>query len=335
MNRLNILRLGVMTVAGCILTGCAVNVTDLPIPGNTSPTGSYTVTAEFASVLNLPIKANVQLSGVKVGLVDNVYLSPHGTAIADLAIMPGTELSRRTRAELKQDTLLGETYVQLTSEPDPQPVLKAGDRIDIKDTATVVNVEDTLRGLAQVVTGGDLLRMVDAATELNGALPQNPDETTRLVNRAGTALAELAGATTETDQILEATRRTLDEMIEHRESLNAVLSAGPERLGKVSDVVFDLVGLILSIGYMTEYSSNLLEPIAGELGHVVDTLTPILTAVARSDRTFIDATTLLQRILGEKLGTRLTSPDSRIALHVEGQPASGLQYVLQTLGGPR
>ena len=95
---------------------------------------SYRITAYFPEATQLAVESDVRIGGVSVGKVKEIGLAPvdhrvegNDTTEAVLEIKPEfAPISSDAQAILRQKTLLGETYVELTSgtEPgdDPAPV---------------------------------------------------------------------------------------------------------------------------------------------------------------------------------------------------------------------
>src|SRR5688500_2711647 len=90
---------------------------------------SYRVTAYFPEATQLAAESDVRIGGVSVGKVKEVTLAPpdkriegNDTTEAVLEIRPEfAPISEDARAILRQKTLLGETYVELTSGTEPAP----------------------------------------------------------------------------------------------------------------------------------------------------------------------------------------------------------------------
>jgi phospholipid/cholesterol/gamma-HCH transport system substrate-binding protein len=84
---------------------------------------SYRITAYFPETTTLSIQSNVRIGGVTVGYVKDLELAPpdervggSDTTAAVLEIAPEfAPISSDARAILRQSTLVGETYVELTS----------------------------------------------------------------------------------------------------------------------------------------------------------------------------------------------------------------------------
>ena len=88
---------------------------------------SYRITAYFPEATQLAAESDIRIGGVSVGKVKEVSLAPpdkriegYDTTEAVLEIRPEfAPISEDARAILRQKTLLGETYVELTSGTEP------------------------------------------------------------------------------------------------------------------------------------------------------------------------------------------------------------------------
>jgi phospholipid/cholesterol/gamma-HCH transport system substrate-binding protein len=82
---------------------------------------SYRFTADFPEATTLAVESDVRIGGVNVGKVKELELPPDANATrATLEIEPEfAPISDDARAILRQKTLLGETFVELTSGTEP------------------------------------------------------------------------------------------------------------------------------------------------------------------------------------------------------------------------
>ncbi len=97
--------------------------------GGPTPLGSksYRITAYFPEATQLAVESDVRIGGVSVGKVKALELGPpetrlngNDTTAAQIEIKPEyAPISTDARAILRQKTLLGETYVELTSGTEP------------------------------------------------------------------------------------------------------------------------------------------------------------------------------------------------------------------------
>ena len=89
---------------------------------------SYRFTAYFPEATQLAVESDVRIGGVSVGKVKAVELAPpdqrvegYDTTEAEIEIKPEfAPISTDARAILRQKTLLGETYIELTPGTEPE-----------------------------------------------------------------------------------------------------------------------------------------------------------------------------------------------------------------------
>ena len=90
---------------------------------------SYRFTVPFDEATQLAVESDVRISGVSVGKVKAVELSDAGYAEATVEVEPRyAPMPADTRAILRQKTLLGETYVELSPGSSEGPSAARGRR---------------------------------------------------------------------------------------------------------------------------------------------------------------------------------------------------------------
>jgi phospholipid/cholesterol/gamma-HCH transport system substrate-binding protein len=99
---------------------------------------SYRFTADFPEAITLQKEADVRIGGVSVGKVKEIGLAPESECHSDPTVCNTTQatieidpqyapISSDAKAILRQKTLLGETYIELTSGSQVQPGETSGD----------------------------------------------------------------------------------------------------------------------------------------------------------------------------------------------------------------
>ena len=120
---------------------------------------SYRITAYFPEGTQLAIESDVRIGGVSVGKVKTIELAPPDkrvdgldTTEAVIEIQPEfAPISDNARAILRQKTLLGETYVELTSGDEP-----GGNSVPVS-LGAAANVSDAeAEGVKSIPEGGTL-----------------------------------------------------------------------------------------------------------------------------------------------------------------------------------
>ena len=292
-----------VAAAGCcvavcsvaVLAGCSVEAVELPVPGSYVSGESYSIDIEFASVLNLPSKAKVVVGGVDAGILDTVELVGT-TAVATVDLAAAVRLPKNTVAELRQSTILGEIYISLLPPPGPETgsdagsdsdtdLLRDGDVIPLARTKPADNVEDVLRGLSNVVTGGHYVQLQEAVGNVNAAVPSDPRDFDTVNTAARAALTDIADNTAEIDRILAAAEGVSNSIVERQAGVDRILTVGPQRAGGLSEVLFSVVNLIFALGYMSENIGDVLGPPYEELSDAIGILAPALVTIGSADST--------------------------------------------------
>jgi phospholipid/cholesterol/gamma-HCH transport system substrate-binding protein len=114
-----------------------------PIP--LKPEG-YRVTVPVDEATQLAVESDVRISGVSVGKVKQVELADSGYADATIELDSAyAPIPDDTRATLRQKTLLGETYVELTPGSDDAETLPEGGSLRVAQVAPSVQLDEIFR----------------------------------------------------------------------------------------------------------------------------------------------------------------------------------------------
>ncbi|MFC7958958.1 MlaD family protein [Rhodococcoides kroppenstedtii] len=315
---------GIAAVTAFSVAGCGASIADLPLPGSYVPGPTYRVDIEFSSVLNLPDRAKVVLDGVDVGLLNSVTLVGN-TAVAAVDIDRTVDLPAATRAELRQGTILGEIYVSLQRPAPDAPqggTLRDGDTIPLERTDPADNVEDVLRGLSEVVAGGNIVDFQRSIDRFNRAIP--PPETVDLINeKARQALTDLSNGDAELDRILGAAETVFDSFQARTDTLDTMLTTGPERVAGLADSLLVVVDSLIDLGYMSRSIGGVINPVYGDLRSVISTIQPMVRTLATADLTAPMLASRMDALLRERLVPFFSgTPNVRITA-VSGPPAPG------------
>lgn len=316
--------LALAVVVSASVAGCGASLEDLPVPGSYVSGPTYQVDIQFSSVLNLPAKAKVVLDGVDIGLLESVELTGN-TAVARVNIQDAVALPSMTRAELRQGTILGEIYVALRRPADGEGggALQDGDMIPLERTSPADNVEDVLRGLSEVVAGGHIVDFQRSIDRFNKAFPSDPATVDLINDKAREALNDLATNSAELDRIIGAAESITESFVDKTDTLDTVLTSGPERVGGLADALLVVVDALIDLGYMSRNIGDVINPVAGDLSSVIATLQPMIRTVATADLTAPMLASRMDALLRERLVPFFESaPNVRIA-SVSGNPGPG------------
>ncbi|QLY30619.1 MCE family protein [Nocardia huaxiensis] len=206
-------RLGAALLAAGVLVGvggCAFDPSSVPVPGTTVSGPTYRIHIEFANVLNLPARAKVIANGAQVGSVAGVRVVESsksggrgGYVVVDADISSKVQLPTTTVAELRQNTVLGDIHLALTTPPDGfGKLLQADGTITQEHTRPPVQLEDTMAALAAFTQGGAVNQLQDIIARFNAVLPADPKETARIAQNAGSNAIDLAANLDSVDSLL-------------------------------------------------------------------------------------------------------------------------------------
>jgi virulence factor Mce-like protein len=171
----------------------------------------YRVTTSFAEATGLSQEADVRISGVPVGKVKTIEPDVR-SGRSDVVIELESDyvpLASDARAILRQKTLLGETYVELTpGSPDAEPVPEGG-ALAASQVSETVELDEILRAFdpetrrafqtwmqaqAEAVGGGYGRDLNDALGNL-GPFAEDAAELTDILHRQRGAVARLVSNT--------------------------------------------------------------------------------------------------------------------------------------------
>ena len=150
---------------------------------------SYRFTADFPEAITLSKEADFRIGGVSVGKVKSLGLAPESECQSDPTVCNTTRatieiepqyapISSDAQAILRSKTLLGETYVELTSGSQVQPGETSG---DVTAQSSSIDVGQISGGDAPqpIPEGGHLARtQVENQTQIDEIF-QGFDEPTR------------------------------------------------------------------------------------------------------------------------------------------------------------
>ncbi|MFG2087483.1 MULTISPECIES: MlaD family protein [unclassified Spirillospora] len=245
-------------LAGATLAGCGFSgVQNLPLPGGADlGDHPYTVKARFANVLNLVPQSAVKVNDVAVGRVVEVALPEGGwTAEVTMKVNGDVRLPADAYAELRQSSLLGEKFVQLSDGPSTVPpggtepggtgpggtgpggtgpggsqppastgTLADGAVIPLSRTNRNPEVEEVFGALSMLLNGGGVAQLRTITVELNRALGGNEPEVRSLLEQARKLIGDL-----------DANKKGITDAIDGLNRLSATLRGRKEQIGIALD----------------------------------------------------------------------------------------------------
>jgi virulence factor Mce-like protein len=217
--------------AAILSSGCATNgLASLPLPAPGVGSGGYTLTAVFASALNLPMNAKVKLAGANVGDVQSMVARNY-TAVVTLRVKDGVLLPKGSTAELRTATPLGDVFLSLRppAQADPNaPMLRDGDTIGLESTAAASTVESVLSSAAVLVNGGTVRNFTNIINGVGKATGDNGQAFGVLLRKTSHLLGTLDARTAQMSTALTELSGLADELdAKDRAITELVAAAGP------------------------------------------------------------------------------------------------------------
>jgi phospholipid/cholesterol/gamma-HCH transport system substrate-binding protein len=183
---------------------------------------THAVEVRFADVAGLDDKSAARIAGVRVGKVDGIRLLPDGSAVVRIALDPDVELRQGASGEIRAMGLLGDKYVDIVPGPVAAPRLADGARIE----GSVPTNLDELTKLAGDI-GKDVKELTSA---LKGSIggPEGEAKLTRIVDNIGRLAESLA-------QMVDTNRQNVDLTLANVREFSKGLNATLARLDRILD----------------------------------------------------------------------------------------------------
>ena len=275
-------RILLVVALGSVLTSCGSGgfsgLYGAPLPGG-ADLGShpYTVTADFADVLDLVPQASVKVNDVAVGRVDGIDLAADNkTAEVRMSVNGDVRLPANALADLAQSSLLGEKYVNLEAPNDPQGTLADGAVIPESRTNRSPEIEEVLGALSLLLNGGDIGQIQNIVRELNSAMSGNEAQLRSLLSNVDTLVSNLDGQRTGITTAIDALNRLSATLAAQTGQIsNAVTGLGPG-LAVLNEQRTQLVGMLQALdslsGVAVDTVNRSQDQIVTDLKQLVPTL---------------------------------------------------------------
>lgn len=204
----------------------------------------YRVNIEFDEATQLAVESDVRISGVSVGKVKSIELSDGGLADAGIEIdSQYAPIPSDTRAMLRQKTLLGETYVELTPGDAGSPPLPEGGTLAAGQVSEAVQLDEIFRAFDEPTRAAFQEWMIEASVafrgrgeSLNAALgnldpfAQRAGDLLRILDSQRLAVRRLLADGTTTFDAISSRPDQLRSLIENTERVFATTAARDQQI---------------------------------------------------------------------------------------------------------
>jgi len=275
---------GVIALA-TLLTGCDFSVYSLPLPGGAKIKGpSYTLTVEFADVLDLVPKSTVKVDDVTVGTVEKVWLDGY-VAKVRIRLPKSLELPDNAHATIRQTSLLGEKFVSLsrpTGSEQPRGKLENGEVIPLSRTSSNVEVEEVLSALSLLLNGGGVAQLQIITQELNKALTGNEPAIRSVLTQLNTFVGILDQNKERIVTAITAVDALAKKLNAQKATLATAIDSLPKSIATLDKQRAALVKTLQALATLGNTATRVITSAQKDLVANLQSLYPILTKLAEA-----------------------------------------------------
>ncbi|TDW17125.1 MCE family protein [Kribbella kalugense] len=268
-----------------LLTGCDFSVYSLPLPGGAKIKGpSYTVTVEFADVLDLVPKSSVKVDDVTVGTVEKVWLDGY-VAKVRIKLPKSLALPDNTHATIRQTSLLGEKFVSLsrpTGSEQPRGKLDNGEVIPLSRTTSNVEVEEVLAALSLLLNGGGVAQLQIITQELNKALTGNEPAIRDVLTQLNTFVGTLDQNKARIVTAITAVDALAKKLNAQKATLATAIDSLPKSIATLDKQRAALVKTLQALATLGNTATRVITSAQKDLVANLQSLYPILTKLAEA-----------------------------------------------------
>jgi phospholipid/cholesterol/gamma-HCH transport system substrate-binding protein len=256
----------------------------------------YEFTADFPEAVTLAKESDVRIGGVSVGKVASLSLPDKGNATeVTVEVDPKfAPIPSDTRAILRQKTLLGETFVELTGGTKSAPKLPDGGHLSLTKTVDSTQIDEIFQALDPKTRRAFRTWMQNSAIAVNGRGQDLNDAFGNLgpfVDDASHILAilhhqqrSLQGLVRDTGQVFESLSARDGDLSGAIQNSNTTFAAIASRDRALADVIHIFPTFNnqtrLTLTRLAKFANDT-EPLVKDLKPVARDLTPTLKKVRR------------------------------------------------------
>jgi phospholipid/cholesterol/gamma-HCH transport system substrate-binding protein len=280
-----------LATSSVLLSGCGFSgLYSAPLPGG-ADLGShpYSLTIQFANVLDLVPQSAVKVNDVSIGKVTKVSLqdcrnpddgSKQWCARVVVEVNGSVRLPANSAAAVQQTSLLGEKYVSLIApKTGAAPTrLRNGALIPIARTTSAPDVEEVLGALSLLLNNGGLSQVKVIAQELDKALgtPQRQQATKDLLVQLNTFASTLDNQKNDITTALSNIDQLAATLNKQQRILTNALDTYPAALHVLSQERGKLVTLLNSLSNLGVVATKVINSTQSQLVTSLKSLRPVL-----------------------------------------------------------
>jgi phospholipid/cholesterol/gamma-HCH transport system substrate-binding protein len=279
------------SVSALVLSGCTFDIYSMPLPGGPDVGDNpMSITVEFADVLDLVPQSTVKVNDVTVGQVSSIAVDGY-TAVAELEIDGDVHLPDNAVAQLRQTSLLGEKFVDL-SAPEQNPssnALEDGDRIPLARSGRNPEVEEVLGALSLLLNGGGVAQLKTITQELNNALEGREGAAKSVFRQLREFMGQLDNNKQDIIAAIESLNRLALSAERQLPTIDAALEELPSALRSIDRQRDDLIKMLRSLNELSDVAVGVIRASKASTIDALQQLSPVLNQLAASGDDFVKA----------------------------------------------
>ncbi len=280
--------LAALLAATTAASGCSsfTGIYDIPLPGGADiGDHPYTVKARFSDVLDLVPQSGVKVNEVPVGRVEDIRLAPDGwTAEVTMLVNGDVDLPANALAMLRQSSLLGEKYIELSPPPPAEAtgMLADGALIPLERTNRNTDIEEVLGALSMLLNGGGIEQLQNIAQEMNNALTGNEADIRRTLGSVDRLVSTLDESKSDITRAIDGVNRLAGTLNNERDKLAGVIDSLGPGLKVLTDQRSQLVRMLQSLQSLSDVAVRTVDDSQADVVADLKALTPALSKLAEA-----------------------------------------------------
>lgn len=273
-------------------SACSFNgVYDLPLPGNKVSKGDgFLVSADFADALNVVPRSAVMVADVPIGQVETVSRVGWHARVT-MRVRNDVKLPDDAQAQIRQTSLLGEKYVELSAPKSASGQASAstgrlgpGDVIPMDRTGRNPEVEEVLGALSFLLSGGGIGQLQTITQELNAMMEGRTGKMRDVLEQVNTLVRTLDSQKGDIVQAMDSINGLSKTLVAERGTIGAALDAAGPAIKVLRNQHDELVKMLSELDKLGVVGTRVINKIKDDLVAELRHLEPALKALADTDK---------------------------------------------------
>lgn len=299
-QEMNQARLGLIGI-GAILVVLAIlfNINTFPVF-----TGKTEYTAYFANAGGLASGDDVRMGGVVIGSVKSIALEGNKVEVGFTVGSGGVHLGTGTSAAIKTETLLGQMYLQVTSQGPG--ALDPGTTIPVSRTTTPYDLTSDLGQLATTAGQINEKQLAQALDSVSSAFAGAPAQTRSALTGLGRLSQTIASRDGQIQALLQHADGVTGVLADRNQQMVQLVLDGTSLMGELQQQQQAIGALLVNVQAAAAQFQGMVKDNQGQLGPMLAHFNSVLNILRQNQGNIAVAIQQLAPFadsLGEALGS--------------------------------